>query len=215
MNYGELQNEVLSHQLNDTKYRPYVKSWLNEGQRFVTAQTDIRSQYESLATTLTDPQFDLPDDYSRLIEVIDTTDSGDGRHLYPMEIPDFHEAPASYGPPEFYAVIGNTVYLFPYPADGTEITLNYYRQPVLMTTEGDEPEIPDTYHHLLIRWALYRAFQRENDYEAAGYWRGEFENDLMKMRGEVQHDTFDGPRQVPGTWDDETSPGPVRLNNWV
>ena len=201
MNYGELQDEVLSHRLNDTKYRPFVAAWLNEGQRFIFLQADVRSQQdeEAYVTVANTATLTLPDDFSRFISLRNTTDDD---LLAPIALRDFDDSPASSGKPLYYVIVGSQISLYPTPDAAYNLTLRFYRGPTEMENEGDEPDLPEQYHHLLVEFALMRAFAREDDYEAAGYWREQFEADLMKLRGETQHDSFEGPRQLPGSYED-------------
>lgn len=203
--FQTLQNEVLSHQLSDAKYRPLTKVWLNEGQRYVFLQSDLRTEMETedYATTPGTSTLTLPDDFARVISLRDT-DFADA--LAPIELRDFDDAGPASGRPTSYVVTGATVNLYPTPDAAYTLSLRYYKLPATMVDDTDEPELPEHYQHLLVRYALIRCFQRENDYQAASYWREEFNNDLMKLRGEAQYDLHDGPTQVPGTYEEPTVP---------
>jgi hypothetical protein len=202
MNRGQIANECLAHQFNDTKYRPLMEEWINEGQNRIAREADIRALFTSVSIADTSHEVSLPVDFARLIEVSDATDGDNWTPLVPMELRDFDDASVVYSNPTFYVVAGEILYLFPYPADERTIALNYYRLPAAMESDADVPEIPADYHSLLVYYALWRGFQRENDYEAAGYWRNEFDAGLMKMRGELQYDTAAPPTQVPGLMDE-------------
>lgn len=199
MNFEELQNEVLGHRLNDTHYREPVKSWLNEGQRFVVLQADLRTQQtsETFVTAADDANLDVPDDYARLISL---TNTDDANPLAPISLRDYDDASTSTGKPTGYVVVGNQIYLYPTPDAAYNLRFRYWSLPPEMVETGDTPSIPEQYHHLLVHYALVRAYQRENDYEAAQYHRAEFENELAKMKGEANYEGQDGPRQVEGMW---------------
>lgn len=212
MNYGDLQNEVLGHQLSDTKYRPSVKRWLNEAQQYVVLQLDVRTQFDAAlyTTEADDPALAVPANFARIYEITNTNSRNQLTQITPEQYDSFREGA---GTPRFFAVIGSSIYLAPTPNGEYPIRLRYYRTPAEMSDTSDEPEIPERYHHLLVRYSLIRAFQRENDYEAAMYWRSEFETDLMKMKGEAPYDTRQEPRQVSGTWGD-SSDGWTDLERW-
>lgn len=201
----DLQDEVISHQLNDTKYRPYVKKWLNEAQRFIALQADIRTGQESEAySTVADTStLALPTDFLRIIDLANTDDDD---LLTVIDLRDFDDLPTQTGAPRYYVLIGQNITLYPTPDGVYPLQLRYWKLPVDMTSDGVEPSIPEQYHHLLVRYALMRAFQRENDYEAAAYYREQFENDVQRLRGEVQYEGQDGPRQLPGMWEDGPNP---------
>lgn len=197
--YADLQNEVLRHQLSDTKYRPFVKEWLNEGLRYIALQADVRTaQAEATYETEVDePTLDLPDDFARLVSLRNTTDRDP---LTRIDLRDYDDAPSSTGTPVGYVVIGSQINLYPTPDSAYDLSLRYWKMPAVMDESNGEVGLPEAYHHLLVRYCLIRAFQVENDYEAANYWRQEFNDELMRLRSQAQYDTFDGPIITPGTW---------------
>ena len=103
-------------------------------------------------------------------------------------------------------MVGDQITLWPTPDGSYPLSLRYWRLPQDMEADGDEPEIPAQYHDVLVAYAMWKAYLRENDYPAASTWKAEWEAGVMKMRGEVQADVFEGPRQVGGTWGDSVFP---------
>lgn len=208
-NFVDIQNEVLAHRLNDAKYREPVKNWINEGQRFIYLQTDLRGgedaqDYTTVAGT---PSLALPSDFLRTVSLFE---SADHIPIYFMDLRAYDDAPEASGKPTSYTISGSTALLYPTPDAAYAIELRYYRLPVDLSVDSDEPELPEQYRHLLVRYALIRAFERENDYDAANYYREQFDVELTRLRGQVQYDTHDGPTQVPGLYEENT----VDANLW-
>jgi len=201
----ELQEEVLSHQFSAGKYRELVKDWLNQAQRRAVIESEMRVQDEtySISTTAETAGYELPADYSRLIDFFN---SETHELMTPLDIREYDTLSKSSGQPYAYTTIGNSVTLYPTPNAVYKFTLRYWRLPADMVNETDEPEIPVQYHELLIAYAMKKAYMRENDYQAAQVWEVQWEKGIGKMRGEVQHDTFDGPQQVPGAFADVHGP---------
>lgn len=214
--YGEMQTEVLEHQLNDTKYRPSVKRWLNEAQARIARQASVPSLYvvTDLPWSAGHNHAALPEDYARKVEVADATDQENWRLLFPMELSDFDSLPDSEGTPTDYVIIGEDLYLYPTPESVSLISLSYYRIPAEMSADGDEPEIPSDYHYLLPYWALYRCFSRENDIEQATYWKNEWLTELEKLKGEQHYQGQDSPRQLPGDYADAAFGARFTSNQW-
>jgi hypothetical protein len=211
--FKEMQDEVLEHQLNDNKYRPSIKRWLNEAQARIARQASVRALYAStnLSYAAGTPDGGLPADYARKVELADSTDPDNWRVLFPMELADFDALPESAGAPTNYVIIGDILYLYPTPDVATTIALSYFRLPAEMSADSDTPEIPSDYHYLLPYWALYRAFMRENDIEQSTTWKNEWLTELEKMKGEMHYEGQDVPRQVPGTYEDGA---PVSPSQW-
>ncbi len=200
--YRELQDEVLEFQFAESKYRPLVKTWLNDAQRIVVRESEIRTQQEAAAYTTESgtAELALPTDYARLIDFRDTEEG----LLAPLSVEEYDALlPASSpGRPAAYAVVGSHLIAYPTPDAPYPLALRYWRLPEDMVSDSDEPEIPAQYHALLPAYPMQKAFARENDYTASTFWKTEWESGLLKMRGEVQSDSFDGPSQVSGSWGD-------------
>jgi hypothetical protein len=199
--YLQLQEEVLTHQFSEQKYKPLVSRWLNQAQRQAVISSEIRLMEEAktITTSAGVTAYALPTDYQRLIDLFYVSAH---ELLVPMDIRDFDALPTSEGRPYGYTVRDANLFLYPTPSEAYEFTLRYWRLPADMVADSDTPEIPVQYHQLLISYAMWKAFLREDDGQMATTWKAEWEAGLLKMRGEVQGDTFDGPRQVGGTWGD-------------
>lgn len=208
--FESLVQEGLDFQFSETEYEELFKRWLNQAQRRLVIESEIRTQEEafSFSTIATTATYELPANFARFIDFF-----GSETHelLTPLDIREFDNLPKSEGTPYSYTVIGNKLTLYPTPSVIVPLTLRYWRLPAEMIQASDTPEIPVQYQELLLAWALKKAYQRENDYAAAQQWETQWEKGVLKMRGEVQGDVFDGPRQVAGSFADAHGPA---FNVW-
>lgn len=212
---NNLVAEVLDHQFSVSQYDPYVRGStttgqegkLNEALRYVAAQTDFREllDTETIAVTINDSSYALPSDFSRLYSVVILDSQGNRIPLFQQVVMDFETQPAFSGQPSHYTIDGNNLRIWPSPDASYTVELRYYKVPALMIDANDEPEIPSTYHHLLVSYALWHCYERENDYNSAQYHKGRFDEDLLKARGEVQYDT-DDYTQIKRVGDNRTDP---------
>jgi hypothetical protein len=208
--YLQLQNEVLDFQFSPTKYRPLVKVWLNSAQQTAVIQSEFRSQEttDSFSTEANVASYALPSDFSRFIDFYNTETH---ESLSSLGVKDYDELSTSTGRPYSYVALGSNLSLYPTPDGIYPLAMRYWKLPADMVADSDEPEIPAQYHDLLIAYAMNKAYLRENDYNAAKVWEEQWNGGLLKMRGEVQHDAFDGPQQVVGSWGNENAPP---YNTW-
>jgi hypothetical protein len=208
MTFADMQTECLEHQLNDTKYRPSVKRWLNDAQARVCRQASIRTEQvtQTYSTTSGTNTLALPATYARKIDLRNTTDQD---LLNLLEMREYDDLSASSGKPLWYIIIGANIELYPNPDATYPLTLRFWRLPATLTADTDTPEIPGDWHFILPYWALYRCFSRENDIEQASYWKNEWLTELEKLKGELQYEGQDAPRQQPGDFDD----GPLFSGN--
>jgi hypothetical protein len=196
----ELVQEGLDFQFSEIEYEALFKRWLNQAQRRMVIESEIRTQEETfgISTTTATATYELPSNYARLIDFSNTQITGLLEQVDPKEWDQLGQ-PSS-GRPRLYAVLGKNLSLYPTPDTGYPLMLRYWRLPTDMLQPSDTPEVPAQYQELLLAWALKKAYKRENDSAMAQMWEVEWEKGILKMRGEVQSDSFDGPRQVGGTW---------------
>ena len=210
-----MTNEVLSHQFSPSQYTGYIEGKLNQALGYVAAQTDFRVllDTETYVTVSGTAGYALPSDFSRAynVEVLDS--SGNALPLTPETLVGYDtKSSSATGQPQLYVIDGQTLRLWPVPDNQFTVRLRYYRTPATMDSAIDVPEIPATYHHLLVSYALWHCYERENDYNSAQYHKGRFDEDLAKCRGEVQYDT-DDYTQSKLVGDGRTDP--LAPNVWV
>lgn len=191
--YSELQDEVLSHQFSATQYRDYIKTRLNQAQAYVAAQTDFRElqEVDTITTVSGTQDTALPSDFQRVVNVTIELDSGAIVPLTSETVPDMYQHTSTTGRPERYSIVGSTIRLWPTPDSAYTVSLRYYKIPATMADANDLPAIPPEYHHLLVSYALWHCWERENDWNAAQYHKQRFDEDIAKCRGEVQYDSDD------------------------
>lgn len=79
---------------------------------------------------------------------------------------DFHDERQKFldvtdtGSPQYYAVWGGDVRFYPLPKKVQSYTLRYYKKWVDLSDDSDVPEIPETWHDLLINYAAGKLAQR-------------------------------------------------------
>jgi hypothetical protein len=198
--FSELTDEVLSHQFSPSQYTTYIQSQLNIGQAYVAAQTDFRELFSSdtITCAAADAEYTLPTDFMRVYSLLYVPTSGQPASLTEVSQADLDLNDPSSGTPTHYTVQNGEVRLWPTPDSAYTLRLRYYAKPATLVSGGDTPEIPGTYHHLLVTYALWHCYERENDYNSAMYHKGRFDEDIMKCRGEVQYDSDDytQPQQI-------------------
>lgn len=206
--FAELTAEVLAHRFSPTKYETFVHGWLNEGQRDVALRADIRTgqSVSTITTAAGTATANLPADFARFISLTSSS-----RSVERLELREFDDLSPSTGTPSCYVIIGTAINFYPTPDATYTLQLRYWRLPAVMVDPNDVPELPLQYHHLLVRYALIRCYQRENDYTAASYEQDQYETDLAKLRGQAQYDTHDQPSQVQGSWMDDNF---ILPNQW-
>lgn len=105
------------------------------------------------------------------------------------------------GPPWAYTTYGSELWVYPTPFNSTDtLELRYIKRPPVLVNETDVPVVNKDYLHLLVEWALIKAFAAEDDPEASQAHTVQFKADLAAYATDMQRQTVDRPRIVDGTW---------------
>ena len=205
--FVDIQNEVLQFGFNDGPQvnRARVKNWINEAQFQIAREVEgpefqVNYQLTMVSGTFSYP---LPADLARIQDVVYPLLS---TRLRPVDIQNFDMAAVAQvsGPPATYTLDQGNLFLFPNPSTADQLTVRYIQVPATLVNDTDVPQLTPNYLHLLVDYAVQRAFEGEDDYEAAQYFGGRYQKDLAAYATDVQWRTVDRPRQVEGTWNSRT-----------
>jgi hypothetical protein len=202
--YGDIVKEVLEFGFNDGPQvnKARIERWVNEGQFQIARQVDAPEFQETESLKLEKGKFKyaLPSEFLRMQDIyypeIVT-------RLRPMDLQQFDVVGQGKfeGPPEMYTIYKSELWLFPTPNNSTDLLeVRYIKQPAVLKEEGDKPALNSRYLHLLVGYAVVRAFEAEDDAEQAQAHLGRFTKDLAAYATDVQRRIIDRPRQVDGSW---------------
>lgn len=209
MDYASLTQAVLDHQFSPNRYTTFIQDTLNEAQRRVARRTNMRVFFdvETVSTVAGMASYALPTDFARNYSL---TEPSQSTPLQKLLVSDFDDLPDdSTGRPSTYTIDRPNLVLYPNPDAVYALQLRFYRTPVTMVEDDDEPELPEDYHHILVTYTLARCFRRENDYEATQFHQNEYERELAELQAALQDDDQDmtQPEQVGGMWSQDATPG--------
>ena len=152
-------------------------------------------QQTNLVTSDASGDVPVPDDWRATRSVWCESDLGE---VAPY---DLLEKAETIGTPAVFAMVGNTMKVWPYAPAGTTIKLIYSRQPTLLVNDADEPQMPALYYPAIIAKAAQLASVREDDRAAAGTHLLEYQQWLERLLVvTVQSTRPKGRRIRPGNW---------------
>ncbi len=206
--FGDVVNEVLNYGLNDGPQvnRNRIEKWVNEGQKVIARKIEAPEfqALESKALTKGTYQYSLPTGFLRMESIYAPALSV---RLRPVDQQSFdRNNPVIEGIPLIYTIRENQLWVFPTPGEtsgtGTEegLKLRYYRAPTTLKAEADIPTVNAEYLHILVDYALWRAFGAEDDSEQAQFHEGVYKRTLDEYATDVQRRHVDRPQTVDGTW---------------
>lgn len=203
--YSDVVDEVLNFGFNDGPQvnRERIKKWVNEGQFQIARQVEAPEFQATEVVTLEQGvyQYSLPEDFLRLQDIYYPELV---TRLRPIDLQQFDmAAPKKFeGPPETYTIYKQSeLWLFPTPNNSTDtLEVRYIRRPTILVADADVPTLNKDYLHLLVGYAKARAFEAEDDLEAAQAHINRYKQDLDSYASDVQWRVADRPRTLDGSW---------------
>jgi hypothetical protein len=202
--YGDVVNEVIQFGFGDGPQvnKGRIERWVNEAQFQVAREVEAPEFQSTEVLTLKQGtyKYALPSDFLRMQDVFYPELV---MRLKPKDQQQFDStAPAKFeGPPEIYTLYGNELWVFPTPNSSTDtLELRYIKNAPVLVAESDKPLLNKNYLHLLVQYAVARAFEAEDDAEAAQAHIGRYKSDLAQFATDVQYRIVDRPRILDGTW---------------
>jgi hypothetical protein len=203
MDFVSLQNEVLAHGFDQTVYRTRVKNWLNEAQSRIGRILELPSFYTTTVITTSSGQdtYILPTDVIRINGVTNPNSPSELAYVNdPADVNYYNQAGQNMGEPQYYTFTGTSLRFAPVPDSTYSLTVDYYKAPATLSSDGDISLLTSDYHDVMISYALSRAYRSEDDMQMSQFFYAEFMRDLQQMGADRQSVVRDGPRQIPGSW---------------
>lgn len=202
--YGDIINEALNFGFNDGPQvnRGRIEKWVNEGQQQIARQVEAPEFQSTEVLTLKQGtwKYPLPSDFLRMQDIYYPELVA---RLRPLDIQQYDmSAPAKFeGPPEMYTVYASELWLFPTPNNSTDtLEVRYIKNAPALKAEADIPLLDKNYLHLLVDYAVTRAFEAEDDTEAAQAHKARWKEDLDNYATDKQWRIVDRPRVLDGSW---------------
>ena len=202
--FGEICNEVLNFGFNDGPQvnRKRIENWVNEAQKKVARKVAASEFQKTHVYTLVQGQFkyELPEGFLRVQDIYYPELVC---RLKPIDIQQFDmTAPAKFeGPPENYTIYANELWVFPTPNNSTDtLEFRFIETPPQLKAEGDIPVLDKDYSQLLVDYAVMKAFEAEDDTEAAQAHKARWKEELDEYATDKQWRVQDRPRTLEGSW---------------
>ncbi|MCK5296450.1 MAG: hypothetical protein KAJ75_06145 [Alphaproteobacteria bacterium] len=171
----------------------------------IKVNPDFFSKASTTSSVNGQQEYTLPSDFEKVL-MVNWQIAGDWRRVIPMGNADIRFIPvkersniASQGYTEAdprYYVYGNAVLgLMPVPTEtaSSNIKVWYVYTPAQMDDDGDIPDYPDRYHHILKYQAYANYLDQDDEHAAAERMRQRFDAYVQRMVENLEE------RQVDGT----------------
>jgi hypothetical protein len=187
---------VVKRQFGDPDGRQITDSdileWINQAQQEIVSQNPLLKQVAQANIVDGQDVYQYPASRVQYIEAIHYRG-------IPLEAYSFQEAQTYIlrikepetvvaGRPEIWYERDGSIYLFPFPDEDIPngLRLFFTAQPDEITSLSDTLSVPDRYYQRVIELVLARAYQLDENWEAARYKQAEFMNG-MEMLANQEH----------------------------
>lgn len=173
-----------------------INDWLNEALIRISSQSEYIGDHAETNVVAYQRGYTLADNTIKIERV-----ELDGKKLAKttlQEIDTFDDLHTSVeGVPTYYYIWGETLYLYPMPTEAGlgNLDIWYKRYPAVLTSDEQTPELPDHLHYTMIRFALMRAKEKDEEFSDAAA----IEAGVQQEVGEHAHEQ--------ATREEETYPG--------
>lgn len=202
-----MKTEVLAKGFDLTQYGSRIVQWLNDAQSLVARRVDYyvdeaTSQFNTVAGT---SSYAWPTGLATVRSMFDTTRNVEMQYA---SIRDIDRSGVVNGAPMYYALSGQNFVLYPVPDGIYSLETRFWQMPPPLVADGDVPTIPADWHHMLIAYAAWQAYESDDDQQLGGpYWQKRFSDELSMFAADMKLPDTDGPTQAPGMWDQQRGLG--------
>lgn len=203
-NFGDIVGAALQFGFNDGPQvnKGRIENWVNDGLAWVTRQVEAPEFQSTETKTLTAGTFKypLPSDFLRMQDIYYPEI---WTRLKPVDLQQFDQTPQALweGRPMLYALYGTELWLAPTPNNSVDkLELRYIKTAPVLKAEADIPLLNKAYLSMLVEYAVMKAFEAEDDPEAAQVHKGVFKEELARYSTDVQDRVVDRARVLDGTW---------------
>lgn len=146
----------------------------------------------------------LPADFAKVRSVRDTNRDVE---MTSIGLRQIDQSLASTGAPEYYALDGANVHLWPTPDGAYPMEIRYWKIPATLVADSDVPTLPADYHNMLIYWANAECYRAEDDHTTAQPWQQLYDRGLAEFSADLKFNNEDMPSQVSDMWTGEQGIG--------
>jgi hypothetical protein len=193
--FSDIQTEALGVDFTASAFPgSRVGQYVNEAVHRIARRAHIPSleQTQSISTVAGTSTYALTTDDIRVLSISNTTDRD---ALDEADIDDIDEYVLASGKPVMFALSANSLALYPTPDGVYPLQVRYLKDPTFAnpTDTTTDVGLPDDYADLLVTYARMRLFRAEDDFDAAGQYKVEFDNDLRALKSDLQRQS---PRRI-------------------
>jgi len=207
-----MRTEVLDRGFDSVQYGSRITQWINDAAALIARRVDYYADQTNnpFNTTSGVDTYLWPADFGRMESLFDVFRRVEMEYV---SVRDIDRSGMSNGAPCFYALVANNIRLWPTPDNVYTLEMRYWKMPSILSVDTDTPNLPTDWHHALIVYATWMAFEADDDPVMGQYWMNRWNTELAQFAADAKFPSADGPTQSSSMWDDGKTLGPA--NQWT
>lgn len=171
-----------------------ITDWLNEGQRNLARETGYIAQHSETSVIEGQRAYDLPGD-TVIVERVELDRKRMPQTTLQELDKDDDYSSDRLGDPDRFFTWGNLIYLYPTPSSaGTgNLDIWYKKMPDKLTSPEQVSELPEQMHDTLVRYALARAKEKDEEF-------GDAQAIMQGVDSETDRHFYETATQVESTY---------------
>jgi len=177
--------------------------WINEAQMTVARETECFTATQTANYGPTTQGVALNSDFIGEKRVTYDSVPLDRTELTSIDNLGLMPPDSTGGTPTHFYFWDNNIWIFPQPASIKTLSLYYIKSPATLTQMADQLSVPTHYHKDVVRMALIRARELNEDFGEASRLQGEVDANLGKARDDQQNrarETYPVVKDDPNDW---------------
>jgi hypothetical protein len=205
VNLKDIRTEAENHGFDPILFpSSRIDQYINDGQYLIARRVGYYNSegIYALPVVAAQASYPLPPGWALIRYLVDS----DRNTVLPqVSLRDVDSSPPNTGQPGCYAIDGPNIHLYPTPDGPYDLELRYWMLPPKLVADSDIPTLPEDWHRILWIYAVWQAFESEDDSQNGQYWQGRFNNELAEFTADARFPSTDFPTQVASMWGEDSA----------
>lgn len=158
--------------------------WINDGAKEIAVQNDLTQATATQNTVALQNIYTAPNDMLAIRSIYYDSRKLDylSRADYDTYINEVDPTENLSGIPSIYTRNVYDILLYPKPDSIKSLKIWYFQRPAEVALPADSLPFPTEYHLRIVEYCLQQAYQTDEDWDAAGQMKGQFDDGMVKLK---------------------------------
>lgn len=181
MDFETIQTSIKDISHDSSINATMLKRWINNGyqdvnNKLINLYEKFFGATEDITIVASTQEYDLNSLCRKIVRV----ENADKNKIFRVSIDSDDDDVSG------YYLFGQKIGFKPVPTASTTYKYFYIKQPADLSADGDEPNFPSSYHHILVLWGLKEYYERNQDLSFATHYFNQYNMKLSELTNEMK-----------------------------